>query len=132
MHVSRTSTIIVIMTSFEEFYNSLVELKKSADEKNIHVKIEEDLASDIVKIFGEKITALLRAKSGLKDVEELAFTTAEHHPYWNLIYQCTQISKTALEKWEDELTKEELEEIQWSLDELKNTCEKLKNQITEK
>ena len=120
------------MTSFEEFYNSLVELKKSADEKNIHVKIEEDLASDIVKIFGEKITALLRAKSGLKDVEELAFTTAEHHPYWNLIYQCTQISKTALEKWEDELTKEELEEIQWSLDELKNTCEKLKNQITEK
>jgi hypothetical protein len=114
------------MTSFEDFYKSLLELVKSFEEKNIQVKIEEDLNSSIVKIFGERITALSRAKNGLSDVEELAFTTAEHHPYWNLLYQCSQISKTTLEKWEDELTEEELEEIQWSLDELKNTCKKLK------
>ena len=104
---------------------------KSFEEKNIHLKIEEDLNSDILKIFGERISALSRAKNGLSDVEELAFTTAEHHPYWNLLYQCSQISKTTLEKWEEELTKEELEEFEWSLDELKNTCKKLKERLLE-
>ena len=115
--------------SFEEFYESLLEIEKKAKEKNIHVKIEEDLDSNIVKIFGEKITALSRAKNGLVDVEELALTTAEHHPYWNLLYQCIQIAKPTLEKWEDDLTKEEIEEMEWSLDELKNTCKRLKEQL---
>ncbi len=120
------------MKSFEEFYQSILELRKLAQENNIHVKIEEELDFQIVKIFGENISALARAKSGLSDVEELAFTTAEHHPYWNLLYQCSQISKTTLEKWEDELTKEEIEEFEWSLDELKNACKKLKEHLMEK
>ena len=119
------------MSSFEEFYKSLSELVKSFEEKNIHLKIHEDLDSDIVKIFGEKISALAKAKNGFSDLEELAITTAEHHPYWNLLYQCSQISKTILEKWEDEISREELEEIEWSLDELKNTCEKLKEKLQE-
>ncbi len=117
------------MSTFEEFHKSLLDLVKVFEEKNLHVKIQEELESDIVKIFGEKISALARAKNGLTDVEELAFTTAEHHPYWNLLYQSSQISKTALEKWENELTKEELEEITWSINELKNTCEKLKERL---
>ncbi len=50
------------MTNFENFYKSLLELVKSFEEKNIHIKIEEDLNSDIVKIFGEKISSLSRAK----------------------------------------------------------------------
>jgi len=132
MHACRTSTVILIMANFEDFYKSLLELAKSFEEKNIHIKIEEELNSDIVKIFGERISALSRAKNGLNDVEELALTTAEHHPYWNILYSCSQISKTVLEKWNQDLTEDELDEIKWSINELKNTCEKLKDRLQEK
>ena len=63
-----------------------------------------------------------KAKIGLEDVSELAYTTAEHHPFWGLLYHCSQISKIALEKWDDNFTKEELDEI---IKELKSG--KLKN-----
>jgi len=120
------------MTNFEDFYKSLLDLSKTFEEKDLQIKIEEDLNSDIVKIFGERISALSRAKNGLDDVTELAVTTAEHHPYWNLLYHCSQISKTTLEKWNQDLTEDELDEIKWSINELKNTCEKLKDRLQEK
>ena len=119
------------MTSFDDFYNSLIELAKSYSEKDIHIKIDYDEKSNIIKIFGEKITALNKAKNGLEDVLELSYTTAEHHPFWNLLYHCSDISKTTLEKWSTELTKEELDEISWSIDELKNSCSKLQEKLDE-
>lgn len=119
------------MTSFDDFYNSLLELTKSYGKKNTHLKIEYDKDFDIIKIFGEKITALGRAKNAIDDVSELSYTTAEHHPFWNLLYHCSEISKTTLEKWSSQLTKEELDEISWSIDELKNSCTKLQEKLNE-
>jgi hypothetical protein len=49
-----------------------------------------------------------------------------------LLYHASQISKTVLDKWNSDLTKEELDEISWSVDELKNTCEKLKEKLGHK
>lgn len=115
--------------TFSDFYNSLLELAKSFEGKNLQIKINPNLDANIVKIFGEKIDSLSRAQAGLEDVEELAYTTAEHHPYWNLIYHSSQISKIALEKWNADLTKKDLEEIKWSIDELKNSCKKLNEKI---
>ena len=119
------------MTTFDDFYKSIMELSKSFSEKDIQIKIDYDDDSNIIKIFGEKITALNKAKNGLEDVLELSYTTAEHHPFWNLLYHCSEISKTTLEKWSTELTKEELDEIRWSIDELKNSCSKLQEKLDE-
>ncbi|MGI0082382.1 MAG: hypothetical protein ACREAG_03645 [Nitrosopumilaceae archaeon] len=113
-------------TEFSEFHESLVKLAKSFEEKNLLIKIQSDLDANVIRIYGEKTDSLARAKAGLEEVSELAYTTAEHHPYWSLIYNSSQISKLALEKWEGELTKEELDEISWHADELKNTSTKLK------
>lgn len=118
--------------TFSDFYNSLLDLSKSFEEKNLQLKIEPNLDANIVKIFGEKIDSVSRAKTGLEDLAELAYTTAEHHPYWNLIYHSSQISKITLDKWDDNLTKEELDEIEWSVDELKNNCKKLKEKTDTK
>ena len=41
-----------------------------------------------------------RAERALYDIQELADSTAEHHPYWALLYNCSQISKLVLEKME--------------------------------
>jgi len=118
--------------TFSDFYNSLLDLSKSFEEKNLQLKIEPDLDANIVKIFGEKIDSISRAKTGLEDLAELAYTTAEHHPYWSLIYHSSQISKITLDKWDEDLTKEELDEIEWSVDELKNSCKKLKEKTDTK
>jgi len=113
-------------TSFSEFYESIVKLAKSFEDKNMLMKIQADLDANIIRIYGEKTDSLMRAKLGLEDVSELAYTTAEHHPYWNLLYNSSQISKLTLEKWNDTITNEELDEISWHVDELKNTAKKLK------
>ncbi len=110
---------------FSEFYESLVKLAKSFEQKDILIKIQPDLEANIIRIYGEKTDSLALAKAGLEEISELAYTTAEHHPYWNLVYNSSQILKIVLEKWNDKLTKEELDEISWNADEIKNTGRKL-------
>lgn len=114
------------MTDFEDFVKSLQELVSSYTKNDVMLKIAVDRDSQIVRIFGENMTSVAKAKSGLEDVSELAYTTAEHHPYWGLLYNACQISKTVLEKWSATLTKEELDEIAWYVDELKNINGKLR------
>ena len=111
--------------TFSDFFTALLELVNTYEKKNVLLKIENDLEENIIRIYGEKISSVSKAKHSLQDVIELAYSTAEHHPFWGLIYHCSQISKLSLDKWDDDLTKEELDEILWSIDELKNACEKL-------
>ena len=120
----------VSMENFEGFYHDLLELAKKYETKNIPLKIEKDLENDIVKIFGEKITSLARAQNGLNDVIELSYTTAEHHPYWNLLYNCSEIATSVLEKWKDSLSDEDLADIEWAIKELTESLEKIKNKTT--
>jgi len=108
-----------------------MDLVKTFEEKNTIVKVEEDLALNIIRIFGEGVDSVSRAKNGLEEVVELSYTTAEHHPYWALLYNCSQISKSILEKWNDELTEEDLSEIRWMISELENSCDKLMDKTTE-
>lgn len=113
------------MTDFDNFYHDLIELIKKY-ENDLALKIEEDLEHDIIKIFGTKITSLARAQNGLNDVTELAYTTAEHHPYWNLLYNCSEITHTLLDNWEKSLSSENLADIKWALKEINQTLEKIK------
>ena len=116
------------MTNFENFYDDLLDLAKKYLQQNIPLKIENDLENDIIKIFGEKITSLSRARNGLKDVTELAYATAEHHPYWNLLYNCSEIASSVLEKWKESLSADDLSDIDWAINELNQSLEKIKNQ----
>ena len=106
---------------FAELHGAILDLINSFEQKNVLVKLQSDLDSDTIKIYGEKASAIQRAKVGLDEVAELAYSTAEHHPYWNLLYSGSQILKVVLEKWNDTLTEQELEEIKWYADEIKNS-----------
>ena len=105
---------------FAVFHESLLDLIKSFEKKNTLVKIHSDPNSNIVRIYGEKSTTLELAKVGLEEVEELALTTAEHHPYWSLLYDGSQMLKIVLEKWNDNLAENEIKEILWYVDKIKN------------
>ena len=85
------------MDSFKSFFNELLTLVEKYEKKQVMIKVENEPDYEFVKIFGEKIDSILRAKTGLNDVSELAYTTAEHHPYWALLYNSYEISKTVLE-----------------------------------
>ena len=131
MYASRTSEIILKMTSFDAFYNDLLEIVNKHEKNNTPLKVEKDLETNIVKIFGENITALTRAKNGLNDVTELAYATAEHHPYWNLLYNCSEITNIVLEKWKSELSKKDISDIEWSIKELKQSLDKITEKIND-
>lgn len=117
------------MSDFAEFHNELLELVKKYEKKNTQLKVEEDLESDFVKIFGEKISSLSKAKRGLDDVLELSYATAEHHPYWNLLFSSSQICQTILEKWNDDLSSEDIDEINWNIRELYTSIKKAQERL---
>ena len=126
MYVGRTSETSK-MTNFENFYRDLLELAKKYEMQNTPLKIEKDLENDIIKIFGEKITSLSRARNGLNDMAELAYATAEHHPYWNLLYNCSEIASSVLEKWKESLSADDFSDIDWAIKELNHSLEQIKN-----
>tara|TARA_Y100000996_G_scaffold283780_1_gene223979 strand:+ start:1019 stop:1384 length:366 start_codon:yes stop_codon:yes gene_type:complete len=115
--------------TFQAFYEELKLLVEKFEKKQLQIKIESDLDYDSVKIFGEKMDSVTRAKLGVEDAAELAYTTAEHHPYWAILYNCTEITKTILEKWNDEITSEQLDEMKWNLKEIQNTISNIENKL---
>jgi hypothetical protein len=115
--------------SFQAFYDELQLLVEKFEKKQTRIKMESDLDYDSIKIFGERMDSVTRAKLGVDDAAELAYTTAEHHPYWAVLYNCTEITKTMLEKWHDEITTEQLDEIKWNLKEIQNSISNIENKL---
>lgn len=107
----------------------LGEVKKLADSLQVHgitLQVRADSEAGMIRIYSESSDALKRAVAGLHEVSELAYATAEHHPYWGIIYHAVEISKITLEKWNDQLNHDELGELEWRAEEIKRALEKLK------
>lgn len=102
--------------------SSIVDLIKE-HVRDARVSLDED--NGIVKVYMHA-DMLKAARSGLRDVLEMAYTTAEHHPYWSLLYNASEILNILLEHWNDNLSSEEVEEIEWRVNELKAAIERLK------
>lgn len=114
------------MTGFEDFLVDLEKLVEKYKVANTMIKVESDFENDIIKIFGEKITPIARAKNGIEEVRELAYTTAEHHPYWNILYSSSEIISILLTKWNKKVSKREIDDIEWAIQEINQTLEKIK------
>jgi len=91
----------------------------------ISTKVGVDRDAGIIRIYGEDSDYIKRASSGLAEMLELAYTTAEHHPYWVVLYHAVEISKIALEKWNSDLTADQISEMSWRCDEIKMGLDKL-------
>jgi hypothetical protein len=48
-----------------------------------------------------------------------------HHPYWGILYHATEISKTILDEWDSNLTKDVISEMSWRADKIKVALEKI-------
>lgn len=100
-------------------------LEELENKEKISTKIGVDWDAGIVRIYGEGSDYIRRASSGLEEMLELAYTTAEHHPYWAVLYHASEISKVTLEKWESELTADQISEMSWRCDEIKMALNRL-------
>jgi hypothetical protein len=107
------------MSSIDRILDAIKAVLEELQKQNIFFKVSVDRDASIVRIYGEDSHYIKRASSGLGEVLELAYTTAEHHPYWAILYNGTEICKTVLERWESELTTDQISEISWRCDEIK-------------
>jgi len=100
-------------------------LEDLESKERISTKIKLDRDSEVITIYCEGSDYVKRASSGVTEILELAYTTAEHHPYWAVIYHAAEISKAALEKWESEFTNDEISEMSWRCDQIKLALQRL-------
>ena len=106
------------MTQFTDFYKDLLELVKQYEEQDMILRVDGDPDDGLIHIYDQQVSSLTQAREGLDYAAELAYTTAEHHPYWGLLHNCVQTAALVLEKWNDELSDDDLLEIQWMIQEI--------------
>jgi hypothetical protein len=111
--------------SLEKVVDEIKKLAENLEKQGVTLRVRSDSEAGMVRIYGESSDMLKRAISGLQEVAELAYTTAEHHPYWGIVYHAAEISKIALEKWNDELDSNELSELLWRVEEIKGALQRL-------
>lgn len=119
------------MSTMEKVIDEVKRLVDDLQGQGVTLQVRSDNEAGMIKIYGEGSDALKRAVAGLHEVSELAYTTAEHHPYWGIIYHAVEISKMALEKWNGELSNDELSEMEWRTEEIKGALERLKHRHVE-
>jgi hypothetical protein len=89
------------------------------------IKVSLDSEAKILRIYHEDSSVISRASSGLKEVMELSYTTAEHHPYWSILYHSSHITKSVLDSWDDKLTTDQISEIEWRCQEVIATIQRI-------
>jgi hypothetical protein len=113
------------MSDIDKVLDAIKGVLEELQKQNIFFKISVDKDANLVRIYGEGSHHIKRASSGLGEVMELAYTTAEHHPYWSILYNAAEICKTVLEKWESELTADQKSEMSWRCEEIKMALERI-------
>ncbi|MFN3804849.1 MAG: hypothetical protein ACK4SY_07315 [Pyrobaculum sp.] len=61
----------------------------------------------------------------VEELQRLADSVAEHHPYWPLLHFLLQLVARVVEKWRDGFTEEELEEVRWLVEKIKDAVDRL-------
>ena len=81
------------MSSIDTVLGSIKPALEELQKKGISTRVGVDRDAGIIRIYGEGSDYMRRATSGLSEMLELAYTTAEHHPYWLLLYHATEVCK---------------------------------------
>jgi hypothetical protein len=113
------------MSSIDRVLESIKPALAELQKQDISTKVGVDRDAGIIRIYGEGSDYIRRANSGLSEMLELAYTTAEHHPYWLLLYHAAEVCKAVLDKWESELNVDQISEMSWRCEEIKMALDKL-------
>jgi hypothetical protein len=106
-------------TSIERVLERVKPVLDELQKENVSTKVGVDRDANMIRIYGEGSDNIKRASSALSEILELAYATAEHHPYWAILYHTTEISKAVLHEWESDLNSDRIGEMSWRCDEIK-------------
>jgi len=112
-------------SEYNKIYNAICSAIANLKEEGIDVITKFEKDSGFIGIYTSDTSILKRAKNGLNEILELSYSTAEHHPYWNLIYNTSEIAKTTLDSWNENFSIDQIQEMHWRNEEIKNTLNKL-------
>ena len=107
-------------SEFTKIYNNIFSVIEDLREEGIDIKIKFEKESGFIQIYTSNTSILNRAKFSLNEILELSYSTAEHHPYWNIIYNVSEIAKTTLDNWNENFSHDQIQEMLWRNDEIKN------------
>ncbi|ABK77964.1 conserved hypothetical protein [Cenarchaeum symbiosum A] len=113
------------MPGLDHIHEKIMELAAEQGRLGSGVRVSYDKDAGVIKIAGEGASALSLARTGMTDVMELAYSAAEHHPLWALLYRSAEIAGTALDGWDAGLDADVLDDVKWSVEELGRAREKL-------
>lgn len=111
--------------AYHAFYHELIGLVRRHAESGIALRVKHDAENRIIRLTGPEATPRARAASGLEDVAELAQSTAEHHPYWGLLYHSSEVADAVLRSWNGALTADQVADIRWSMREIESVLDRL-------
>jgi hypothetical protein len=114
-------------SEFDILYKRIDSLVNELKNEGIDIKVKSDYESGSLKLYTSNSDILEIARESLKDVLELSFTTAEHHPYWNILYNGSEILNTILDRWDTYLDDDQINEMLWRNDEVSCNLTKLKS-----
>ena len=89
------------------------------------IQVRVDYDNEILKIYSLNSSVLGRANAAISEILDLSYTSAEHHPYWMLLYNASEIVKSVLEAWNSELSKDQVSEFYWRLEEIKSSLDRI-------
>lgn len=91
---------------------------------NIPARVQAQKSVGILTVYGPGASSLHQAKRGLTDIEEMAQTAAEHHPYWRLLNGALESLRIILDSWEGDISEEDLEYMHWAAGSLSDAIQK--------
>ncbi|MDR4511727.1 MAG: hypothetical protein MRJ93_08485 [Nitrososphaeraceae archaeon] len=110
---------------FDILFKRIDSLVNELKNEGIDIKVKSDCESGSLKLYTSNSDILEIARESLKDVLELSYTTAEHHPYWNILYNSSEILNTILERWDTYIDDDQVNEMLWRNNEVRCNLTKL-------
>lgn len=111
-------------TSPSDFYELCDHIERLVAGRNIPARVQAQMDVGILTVYGPGASALHQARRGLTDIEEMAQTAAEHHPYWRLLNSTLESLRIVLDNWEGDISEEDLEYMHWAAGSLSDAIQK--------
>jgi hypothetical protein len=112
-------------SEYDRIHNAICSTIANLKEEGIDIQTKFDKDSGFIGLYASNTSPLKRAKIGVDEILELSYSTAEHHPYWNIIYNTSEIAKSTLDNWDENFSHDQIQEMLWRNTEIKNTLTRL-------
>lgn len=103
----------------------LIPVLQCLNRDNMPTKLSIDKEAGIIKIYSKEYNIIKKASTGISDILELSYATAEHHPYAIILYHTAEILKSILDGWDSDLSQEQISELSWRATEIKASLDRL-------